>query len=98
VTASSSKPHKIMPFSLVLPRNELHALRRIAGKEDVSVAAVVRRAILTAVDRAHPEFREQVVETEAETFFEQLAGRFPAAMLANAKRRAFKWNLLRALG
>ena len=98
VTASSRKRPQIMPFSLELPRSEMDALRRIAGKEGVSIAAVVRRAILIAVASAHPELGREIVEAEADAFFDQLGARFATGRLTAAKRKAFKARLVRLLG
>ena len=97
-TASSFHISKAVPFSLVLPRSEMNTLREIAGKEGVSIAVVVRRAIHTVIGRAHPEFGREVAETEADTFLDQLAARSPIGMLTVAKREAFKGRLVRALG
>ena len=44
-----------MPFSLILDPNELGILRKMAQRENTSVASVIRRAWHTVIFKSHPE-------------------------------------------
>jgi hypothetical protein len=80
----------IQPFSLILQPAELSLLRKLARREGTSVAGIVRRAIHTVIGRVYPEFQGQMLESEANTFLDELATRYPRKMLSPPKRSTFK--------
>ncbi len=88
---------KPLPFSLVLPPDELEVLRKIARQDGVAVGTIIRRAIYSVINRVHPEFVNRMIEAEVDAFLDQLAQRFPASTLTSAKRQAFKRRLVEAL-
>ena len=91
-------PHKHqLPFSLILPPVELATLRKLARKENVSVATVIRRAIHTAIGQTHPEFNRKLVTKEVEDFLESIKARFPAKTLNARKQRLITEYLVKAL-
>lgn len=95
--SSSPTPKKLMPFSLILQPDEMKALRKIAGKEGVAIAVVIRRAIHTVIGQVHPEFKTRLLESEVEAFLGELATRYPGKMLSPAKRSAFRKQLAKSL-
>ena len=97
VRSSSPSRKPIQPFSLILQRDEWAALRRIADKEGVAIAAVIRRATHTVIGQVHPEFKGQMLESEANSFLDQIATNFPGKMLSPAKRSAFEEQVAKSL-
>jgi hypothetical protein len=97
VRSSSPSRKQLMPFSLIFQPEELKALRKIADKEGVAIAAVIRRAIHTVIGRVHPEFEVRLLASEANDFLDQLATRFPGKMLTPSKRRKFRLQLVKDL-
>lgn len=97
VRSTSPRRKPLMPFSLILPPDELNTLRKIADKEGVTVAAIIRRAIHTVIVSMYPEYKEQLLVSEAGMFLDELATRFPAKMLSASKRRKFRLQLVSGL-
>lgn len=90
---SSQKPSKLMPFSLIFPPDEMQALRKIAGKEGVPVAALIRRAIHVTIRRTDPVDAIRLLQADADAFLDHLASRVPSGVLTAGKRNAFKRHL-----
>ena len=90
LTRWATSKAKLMPFSMILQPEELSALRHIADKNGVSVAAIIRSAIDTIIFREYPERKKRIVEEEAEAFLERMSQRLPPSILTSAKRKEFK--------
>ena len=84
---------KPLPFSLVLPPDELEVLRKIARQDGVAVGTIIRRAIYTVIYRVNPRLINRMLETEVDEFLDQLAQRFPASILSGWKGKAFQRRL-----
>jgi hypothetical protein len=86
-----------MPFSLIFPPDEMQALRRIAAKEGVPVAALIRRAIHVTIRQSDPDDAATLLMADADSFLDHLATRVSAGSLTPGKRSAFKKHLVRLL-
>jgi hypothetical protein len=95
---TARKLPKVQPFSLILQAVELHPLRKIAGKEGISIGAIIRRAIHTVIGHVHPDLGRKLLESETDAFLDSYAMRFPAGRITPAQRKAFKRRVAGALG
>jgi len=95
---SSQKPAKLMPFSLIFPPDEMQALRKIAAKQGVPVAALIRRAIHVTIRQTDPADAVQLLQADADAFLDHLATRVPSGVLTAGKRSSFKKHLTKLLG
>lgn len=87
----------LQPFSLILEPSELDALRKIAGKEKTSVAAIIRRAIHKILYQANPELVDRMIEAEVDGFLKRVGKRVPLAQVQGAKGNALKYQIRQLL-
>ncbi|HUU46504.1 MAG TPA: hypothetical protein VM118_12305 [Acidobacteriota bacterium] len=86
-----------MPFSLILDPNELGILRKMALRENTSVASVIRRALHTVIFRSHPDLARNAIENEVDTFLETVGTKLPSGAARGARRARLRNQLVSGL-
>lgn len=85
------------PFSLILNPEELNILRKMARRENTSVAAVIRQALHTVIFRSHPDLAKHAIEKEVETFLDTVGARLPKGLAKGVKRSRLRNQLVTGL-
>ena len=79
-----------MPFSLILEPWMLDSLKKMAAGEKVSVAVVVRQAILRVLLEKDPEIATRVLDVEVDSFLAHIEGTFTLTPAKKARmKKAF---------
>lgn len=85
------------PFSLILSPDELSFLRKIAQEENLSVAAVIRKAIYDMLTENNPEFRRVIAQKATEKFVGDIQGILGVRLRAVERKRHIA-EIVKALG
>jgi len=90
-------PGPKQPFSLILNPDELNILRKMARRENTSVASVIRQALHTVIFKAHPDLAKNALEREVESFLDSVGMRIPSGLGKGARRSRLKKQLVNGL-
>ena len=85
------------PFSLILNPDELNILRKMARRENTSVASVIRQALHTVIFRTHPDLAKNSLEREVDSFLETMSARLPKGQIKGAKKSRLRSQLVSGL-
>jgi len=92
-----STPGPKQPFSLILNPDELNILRKMARRENTSVASVIRQALHTVIFHSHPDLAKHAIEKEVETFLDSVGTRLPKGLAKGVKRSRLRNQLVTGL-
>ncbi|MEW5700981.1 MAG: hypothetical protein AB1792_01955 [Candidatus Zixiibacteriota bacterium] len=90
-------PGPKQPFSLILNPEELNILRKMARRENTSVASVIRHALHTVIFRSHPDLAKHAIEKEVESFLDTVGARLPKGLAKGVKRSRLRNQLVTGL-
>jgi hypothetical protein len=86
-----------MPFSLILAPSELGILRKMAARENTSVAAIIRRALHTVIFKSHPDLARNAIESDVDSFLDTVGNKLPTGVGGAARRTRLRNQLVTGL-
>jgi len=86
-----------MPFSLILDPGELSVLRKMARRENTSVASVIRSALHTVIFKSHPDLARHAIESDVDAFLETVGRKLPSGVAKGSRRKRLRNQLVSGL-
>lgn len=86
-----------LPFSLILDPGEMAVLRKMANKDDTSVANVIRAALNSVIFKNHPDLVRNAIASDVDSFLDSVGSKLPNGPVSGQRRTRMRNQLVAGL-